>query len=101
MQVTSSEPPTDAGRDLEGHDLEGHNLEGRGYRQESIRTILEEGLLPEGVVNRLHALYPQYSGLRQTSAPLFIGKENFSGLRGFREVCEILRENGIEIGFQE
>ena len=91
MQVTLSKPPTVAGLDLEG----------RGYRPESIRTILEEGLLPKGVVDRLHALYPQYSGLGPSAAPLFTGKENFSGLRGFREVCEILRENGIDIGFQE
>ncbi|MCP4200767.1 MAG: hypothetical protein GY769_02380 [bacterium] len=63
--------------------------------------ILDERLLPEGLVNRLHALYPQYSGLRPTTAPLFTGKENFAGLSGFREVCGILRDHGVEIGFQE
>jgi L-lysine 2,3-aminomutase len=81
--------------------VNGHDLEGHGYRPESIRTIVDEKLLPEGVVRRLHTLYPQYSGLHPTAAPLFTGKENFSGLKGFRQVCEILRENGIEIGHQD
>ena len=77
------------------------DLDGRGYRPESIRTIIDEQLLPQGLVDRLEALYPEYSGLRVSAAPLFTGKENFSGLGGFREVCSILLENGIDIGFQE
>ena len=75
-------------------------LEGRGYKAETIRTILDERLLTEGLVRRLHALFPQYSGLMDAAPPLFVGKENFSGLSGFREVCETLRSNGVDIGFQ-
>jgi L-lysine 2,3-aminomutase len=78
-----------------------HHLQGRGYRPESIRTITDEALLPAGLVARLHALYPQYSGLRPKASPLFTGKENYSGIRGFREMCAVLEENGIDIGFQE
>ncbi len=91
MQQPLANPPIDV------H----HHLRGRAYRPESIRTINEEQLLPEGLVARLHALYPQHSGLRPTAAPLFIDQENFSGIRGFRQMCAVLEENGIDIGFQE
>ncbi|MDH3402888.1 MAG: hypothetical protein OES32_06010 [Acidobacteriota bacterium] len=76
-------------------------LEGRGYRPESIATIRAERLLPDGLVSRLERLYPQHARLRPTSPPLFAGQETYSGLEGFREVCAILREHGVEIGFQE
>ena len=77
------------------------SLHGRGCRPESLRTILEEDLLPHGLLERLHALYPEASGLRLTAAPMFVGKDHFAGLGGFREVCAILEANGIDIGFQE
>ena len=77
------------------------SLPGAGLRPETAAIIAEEGLLPEGLVNRLHALYPQYSGLRPTADPLFTAKASYTGLAGFREVCAILRQNGIEIGHQE
>jgi L-lysine 2,3-aminomutase len=32
---------------------------------------------------------------------MFVGKDHFSGLDGFREVCAILEANGIDIGFQD
>jgi len=91
MQPTTVESTSDVYTDLTG----------RGYRPESIRTIIEEGLLPLGLVKRLDTLYPQYSALRQAPAPLFADQENFSGLRGFREVCAVLEENGIDIGHRE
>jgi len=91
MQQTTLKPPSEMLDDLAD----------RGYRPETIRTITEEGLLPAGLVKRLETLYPQYSALRQTEPPLFTEQENFSGLGGFREVCSILRRNGIEIGHQE
>ena len=77
------------------------DLTGRGYRPETVRTILEEGLLPLGLVKRLDTLYSQYSALRQTMPPLFTDQENFSGLEGFREACAVLERNGIDIGHQE
>jgi L-lysine 2,3-aminomutase len=101
MRVSLSKPPIDGSHDLQGRDLEGYDLEGRGYRPESIRTIVEEQLLPAGLVDRLQTLYPQHSALRASAPPLFTGKEHFSGLSGFQEVCSILRSNGIDIGFQE
>jgi L-lysine 2,3-aminomutase len=91
MQRVPSESVVDAGASLQGW----------ACRPESIGTIREERLLPPGLVRRLETLYPQHSRLRPEAAPLFTGKENFSGLAGFREVCSILREHGIEIGFEE
>lgn len=83
---------------LHGYDT----LEKSGYRPEVVRTIIEERLLPEGLVERLHALYPQHSALEVSGDPLlFTGKESYTGIPGFREVCAILKENGIDIGFQE
>lgn len=76
-------------------------LAGRGYRPESLQTIRDEALLPDGLLRRLDALYPRYSALRSFSPPLFTTRESYTGLRGFREVCSILRSRGIDIGFQE
>ena len=76
-------------------------LEACDARPESVKTIIEEGLLPSGLVNRLDTLYPQYSALHSVARPLFTGRENYGGLEGFRDVCRVLSENGIEIGYQE
>lgn len=61
------------------------------------RIVEDENLLPAGLLNRLHAAYPQHSGLLETKRFLFSAGENFSGLEGFRRVCEILKDNGIEL----
>jgi L-lysine 2,3-aminomutase len=76
-------------------------LEGRGYPPEAIATVRAEGLLPDGLVRRLHALYPQHSVLRSTAAPMFVGREDYAGLKGFRDACAVLRQHGIDIGHQE
>ena len=76
-------------------------LAGRGYRPDVVRTILDERLLPAGLVRRLDRLYPQYSGLRTASEPLFWGQERYSGIQGFRDVCAVLARHGIDIGFRE
>ena len=75
-------------------------LESCGAGAEAIRILTDEGLLPKGLIDRLDYLYPQYSSLRSMATPLFVGRENYSGLEGFREVCRVLEENGIEIGFE-
>lgn len=66
--------------------------------EETINIIKKENLLPTGLLNRIHSLYPQHSGLFRTYNLLFTEKEQYSGLKGFREVIEILKNNGIEIG---
>jgi len=62
------------------------------------RVIAEEKLLPVGLLGRLQAAYPQHSGLLETKPFLFKVGENFTGLEGFRRVCEILKGHGIELG---
>jgi len=69
-----------------------------GYPEESQEIALSEKLLPTGLVNRLHAQYPQYSILSRTTEPMFTERENYTGLKGFRTVCDVLSKNGIEIG---
>ena len=69
-----------------------------GYSEEAQAIIRAEKLLPSGLVNRLHAQYPHYSILDRTTQPFFTDQENYTGLRGFRKVCEILSQKGIEIG---
>ncbi len=73
-------------------------LQNGGFEEEVTAIIAGEKLLPKGVVNRLHRQYPQYSSLDRTSAPIFVGRENFTGLSGFRAVIEILSSQGIDIG---
>ncbi|MCL2913537.1 hypothetical protein L2725_07010 [Shewanella corallii] len=73
-------------------------IERYGYSDETRRIIKHENLLPAGVLSRLHASYPQHSGLLETRPFLFRDKAHYTGLSGFREVCTILKENGIELG---
>src|SRR4051794_29488688 len=69
-----------------------------GY-PESVRNIVEsERLLPLGLVNRLHALYPKHSRLQRTGKFLFQDRDHYTGLKGFRAVVATLKANGIDIG---
>ncbi len=67
------------------------------FSDETRKIIEEEKLLPVGLLSRLQSSYPQHSGLMETRPFLFKVGENFTGLKGFRRVCEILKENGIEL----
>ncbi len=69
-----------------------------GFAAEAREIIRQEGLLPAGVVNRLHRQFSQYSTLSRTTPPIFTGRENYTGLKGFRRVVEILNDHNIEIG---
>ncbi len=68
-----------------------------GYSEETLKIINNENLLPKGAISRLHASYPQHSGFLETRTFIFNQKEHYTGLSGFREVCGILKENGIKI----
>jgi len=76
-----------------------HVLTESGFSDEGRKIIQEEKLLPSGLLNRLHLQYPSISKLNRPAKPMFTEQDNFTGLSGFRKVDEILRENGIEIGF--
>ncbi len=69
-----------------------------GYPQQAREIALKEGLLPSGLVNRLHSLYPQYSVLARTEKPMFTDQNSYTGVKGFRAVIGILEQNGINIG---
>lgn len=70
------------------------------YRyQDNTRKIIErENLMPEGLLVRLHSCFPDYSGIIKTGPFLFTGKQQYAGLKGFREIVDILQKNGIRIG---
>ncbi len=73
-------------------------LDRQGYPEETSEIIQSERLLPTGVLSRLQASYPQHSGLLESRPFLFQGREQYSGLDGFREVVKILARNGIHPG---
>ncbi len=68
-----------------------------GMNAESIRTIEKEDLLSPGLIKRLHNSFPEYSGLFYEDEVLFNEKTHYSGLDGFREIIQKLKEHGIEI----
>ncbi len=73
-------------------------LERYRYDDDIRGNIKQENLLPAGLLSRLHATFPQHSGLLESQAFLFNGQKKYSGLKGFRRVIEILEQNGIELG---
>lgn len=84
-------------KQITNEDLE--QLYDRYQLSEETKNILrKEDLLPLGLVNRLHNSYPQYSRFTRKDKILFTGKNYYSGLKGFREIVEILQGNGINIG---
>ncbi len=68
------------------------------YTDDIRSNIISENLLPKGVLARLDAAYPQYSGIQESREFMFTGKHHYSGLKGFREIVAILEKNGIDIG---
>jgi lysine 2,3-aminomutase len=68
------------------------------YPEETRAIIADEHLLPLGLLSRLQAAYPQYSGLLEEKPFLFTEREQYSGLEGFREVVAILERSGVRIG---
>ncbi len=74
----------------------------RYHYDEGVRAIVKnEGLLPTGLLGRLHNAYPEHSGILESADFLFNDKKNYAGLKGFREITAILSRNGIEIGHIE
>jgi L-lysine 2,3-aminomutase len=69
------------------------------FTDETRRIIEQENLLPCGLLKRLHTCYPEHSGFFRKDQGFFTQKTYYSGLNGFREIVEILKNNGIELGF--
>ena len=72
-------------------------LDRYGYDAEARDIIASERLLPQGLLSRLQAIYPQHSGLLESRPFLFNDRDHYSGLSGFRQVVAILAENGIHL----
>lgn len=72
-------------------------MDRNGYPAETRQIIETENLLPVGLLSRLHATYPQHSGLREAARFLFNESQHYAGLDGFRRVIRILAENGIRL----
>src|SRR5689334_17096381 len=66
-----------------------------GYSDDTRQIIATERLLPTGLLSRLHATYPQHSGLMETGKFLFDEEDHYSGLEGYRQVVSVLEKNGI------
>ena len=69
------------------------------YLPENTKYIIRtESLLPTSLLSRLHNNFPQHSLLKINNTPFFSkGKNKFTGLLGFRKICEILMQHGIEL----
>src|SRR6056297_1893802 len=76
-------------------------LKGYGFSDRIMSTIEKEKLLPLGLLKRLHRNYPLYSGIVKHKEVIFVSKERYSGLTGFREIAGILKNKGIDIGYIE
>ncbi|MEN8118148.1 MAG: hypothetical protein ABFS16_14280 [Bacteroidota bacterium] len=82
--------------DIEQSDIQ-TIVEGYDFSSETVANIENENLLPPGLIKRLHTGYPKYSGFFNKGEAIFKGKIHYSGLKGFREIVQKLKEHGIEI----
>lgn len=69
----------------------------QGYGPEAAEIIRGEGLLPAGLLSRLHAQYPEHSGFLEREPLIFEGRETYEGLQGFRRVAARLETRGIHL----
>ena len=67
------------------------------YPAEVRATIEKEHLLPRGLLSRLQANYPQHSDFMRTDRLMFVDSRKYAGLKGFHEIVDILKNNGIEL----
>lgn len=72
-------------------------LERYRFSDETREIIRSEGLLPPGLLSRLHLSYAESSGLRETDPFLFASKSQFEGLEGFRKVVAVLADHGVHL----
>ncbi len=68
------------------------------FDDEIIQTVNDENLLPTTLLQRLYDNFPQHAKFLRTDKQLFTEKNNYAGLKGFREIIAILNKNGIDIG---
>ncbi|RXQ92247.1 hypothetical protein EO244_11905 [Ancylomarina salipaludis] len=73
-------------------------LERQHFSNESSSIIEKENLLPLGLLKRLHANYPNHSAIMESRELMFKTKKHYAGLNGFREIVDVLKQHGIDIG---
>ncbi len=68
---------------------------------EDARNIIRtENLVPTTLLSRLHNNYPQHSLFKRKPAPIFSkGKNKYTGLPGFRMICEVLKQHDIVLSY--
>lgn len=71
------------------------------YSNDVMKIIENEDLLTPGLLTRLHNAFPNHSGFLEDEKFMFTDKHHYGGLKGFREITEILNKNGIDIGYIE
>jgi L-lysine 2,3-aminomutase len=72
-------------------------MDQHGLDEEARKIIEKENLAPASLLSRLHNSLPQHSILLAKSKAMFAnGKNKYTGLPGFREICGILKSHGIE-----
>lgn len=102
MSNTKAADPTDSSGEPVSSTVAPADIEAMmtrfGYSPETRRIIAAENLLPVGLLSRLHATYPQHSGLLEREKTLFSDSDHYSGLEGFRRVAVILEQHGIHLG---
>jgi L-lysine 2,3-aminomutase len=73
-------------------------MDQHGLSEAARSVIKNENLTPTTLLSRLHNSFPQHSILKTKSKTLFAeGKNKYTGLPGFRMICETLRSHGIEL----
>lgn len=66
--------------------------------EETRSIIFSEGLLPVPMLQRLHDNFPEHSRFFREDDFYFNDKTYYTGLKGFREIVDMLKQNGIDIG---
>ena len=71
-------------------------MEQHGLNEDIKSTILKENLCPTTLLSRLHNSFPQHSILKPRTEAIFSNAKNkYTGLPGFRMICDILKSHGI------
>jgi L-lysine 2,3-aminomutase len=95
--ILKTAPETSVKEWVKFHSSDVESLMDQHDLDEDARNIIKtENLLPTTLLSRLHTNYPQYSLLNRKSTPIFSkGKNKYTGLPGFRMICEILNQHDI------
>lgn len=91
------EAPAEAAETMEIQETDVQKLMDRHDLSDDARDIISrENLIPTSLLSRLYNSLPQHSILMSKFNDMFVGGKNkYTGLSGFKKVCEILGNSGI------